>query len=103
MGNFKKMFLTRMKKYGIQSSILTMLIIGRYNLITKEKAKDASKGKLKNEELWGEISINDDFEMFLTNLLNSKEISEEEVRSFFTPKLTKEELKLVEVKNKEHL
>ena len=41
--------------------------------------------------------------MFLTNLLNSKEIKEERVESFFTPKLTEEELKLVEAKNEDHL
>ena len=41
--------------------------------------------------------------MIITNLLNSKEIKEEWVRSFFTPKLTKEEMKLVELKNQDHL
>jgi len=77
----------------------------RRNLITKEKAKDASEGKLKNDEDWEdeEVSINDDLEMFLTNLLNSKEIKEERVWSFFMPKLTEEELKLVENKNEDHL
>ena len=103
--NFKEMFLTKMKEYGMKSSIVTMLRMYRRNLITKEKAKDASEGKLKNDEDWEdeEVSINDDLEMFLTNLLNSKEIKEEVVRSFFTPKLTEEELKLVEAKNKDHL
>ena len=82
-----------------------MLYMYRRNLITKEKAKDASEGKLKNESGWGGevVSINDDLEMFLTNILNSKNIKEERVESFFTPKLTEEELKLVEVKNKDHL
>ena len=77
----------------------------RINLITKEKAKDASEGKLKNVEGWKdqELSINDDLEMFLTNLLNSKEIKDEVVFSFFTPKLTEKELKLVKAKNKDHL
>ena len=103
--NFKEMFLTKMEKFGIKSSILTMLGMFRRNLITNEKAKDASEGKLKNEAGWEdqEVSINDDLEMFLTNLLNSKEIKEEVVRSFFTPKLTEEELKLVEAKNEDHL
>ena len=41
--------------------------------------------------------------MVLTNLLNSKELKEEEVDSFFIPKLTDKELKLVEVKNEDHL
>ena len=81
-----------MKKYEIQSSMLTMLSMWRWNLITKEKAKEASEGKLKNEMGWKdkEVSINDDLEIFLINLLNSIEIKEETVQSFFTPKLTRE-------------
>ena len=77
----------------------------RLNLITKEKAKEASEGKLKNDKDWKdqEISFNDDLEIFFTNILNSKEIKKEIVPSFFTPKLTKEELKLVEIENDEHL
>ena len=106
LANFKRMFLAKMKEYGIKSSILTILRMWRRNLITKEKAKDASEGKLKNENSawrYEEVSINDDLEMFLANLLNSKEIKEEEVHSFFTPQLTEEELKLVENKNEDHL
>ena len=82
--NFKKMFLIKMKENGIKSSILTMLYMRRRNLITKEKAKEASEGKLKNESGWRgeEVSINGDLEMFLKNLLNSKEIKDEEVFSF---------------------
>ena len=77
----------------------------RRKLITKEKAKEASKGKLTNEKFWKnqKTSINDDLETFYTSLLNSKEIKEEKVHSFFTPKLTDEELKLVETKNEDHL
>ena len=103
--DFKKIFLTKMEKYEIKSSILTMLDMYRRNLITKEKAKEASEGKLKNEKGWKyqEVSINDDLEMFLTNLLNPKEIKLEKVYSFFTPKLTEEGLKLVELKNEDHL
>ena len=95
----------KMSKYGIQSSILTMLHFIRWNLITKEKAKSASKGKLKNEKSWKneELSVNDDFETILTNLQNAEEIEEEVVHSFLTPKLTNEELKLVERENQEHL
>ena len=39
----------------------------------------------------------------LTNLQNAEEIEEEAVHSFLTPKLTNEELKLVERENQEHL
>ena len=100
---FEKMFLTKMKKFGIKSSMLTMLYMWRYNIITKEKANEASEGKLKDERGDYEVSINDDLEMFLNNILNSKEIKEEKVRSFYTPKLTEEELKLFEARDKNRL
>ena len=45
----KEMFKTKMRKYGIQSSILTMLDMWRFNLVTKEKVKKVAEGKLKNE------------------------------------------------------
>ena len=48
-------------------------------------------------------SINDDLEKFLINLQKQKEVEYEEVRSFFTPKLTNEELKLVHEGNEEYL
>ena len=101
----EEMILTKMRKNEIQSSILTALIMGRWNLVTKEKVKKAAEGKLKNDEDWGyyEGSINDDLERFLINLQNQKEVEYEEVHSFFTPKLTNEELKLVQEGNEEHL
>jgi len=101
----KGIILTKMRKYGTQSSILTMLYMWRYNLVTKEKVKKAYKGELKNDEDWEneEGSINDDLERFFINLQNQKEVKHEDVWSFFTPKLTNEELKLVQEGNEEHL
>ena len=101
----KGIILARMRKYGIQSSILTMLWMQRQNLVTKEKVKKAAEGKLKNDPDWFcyEGSINDDLERFLINLQNQKEVKYEKVESFFTPKLTNEELKLLQEGNKEHL
>ena len=37
--NFKKIILKKMKKFGIQSSMLTMLNMMRFNIVTEEKAK----------------------------------------------------------------
>ena len=101
----KEIILKKMRKYGIQSSILTMLHMRRRNLITKEKSKQAAEGKLKNEPDWiyYEGSINDDLDSFITKLQNSNEVEDEFVWSFFLPKLTKEESKLVEEKNEEHM
>ena len=100
----KEMILAKMRKYGIHSSILTMLWMYRWNLVTKEKVKKAAEGKLKNDEDWKHYkgSINDDLERFFINLQNHKEVKKESVASFFTPKLTNEELKLVQEGNEEH-
>ena len=108
MEQFKKLrefFLTKMRKYGIQSSILTFLAMRRKRLVTKEKVKKAAEGKLKNDQDWKyyEQSVNDDLERFLINLQNQMEVKTETTGSFFTPKLTNEELKLVKEGDKEHL
>ena len=86
-----------------------MMLMRRLNLVTKEKVKKAAEGKLTNDEDWWkyEGSINDDLERFFINLKNQREVKEEDVWrpnwSFFTPKLTNEELKLVKEGNEEHL
>ena len=103
--NLKEIIWKKMREYGIQSSILTMLCMERVHLITKEKSKLAAEGKLKNEPEFSfyQESINEDLDSFIDKLQNSNEIRDEKVWSFCTPKLTKKELKLVEQKNKEHM
>ena len=82
-----------------------MMFMRRLNLVTKEKVKKAAEGKLKTDSDWKDYegSINDDLERFLINLQNQKEVKDEYVQSFFTPKLTNEELKLVQEGNEEDL
>ena len=82
-----------------------MLMMSRWNLVTKEKVKKTAEGKLKTDSDWKDYegSINDDLESFLINLQNQKEMRKEVVYSCFTPKLKNEELKLVEERNEEHL
>ena len=77
----------------------------RRKLMTKEKMKNAYQGKLKNDKVWKDFpgSINDDLENFFDRLQNQQKINRETVRSFFTPKLTDEEMMLVEERNKLHL
>ena len=101
----EKMIVIKMRKYGIQSSILSYLSTHRENLITREKCKLAYQGKLKNVQGWKDYegSINDDLETFFANHKISNGIKQEIVRSFFTPKLTPDELKLVEEKNKQYM
>ena len=113
--DLKRIILKKMRKYGIQSLILTVITMSRVGLITKEKAKKAAKkaaeGKLKNDPDWKlkesgleyNGSINDDLDSFINNHQNSNEVEDEDIVSFCTPKLTKEELKLVEEKNEEYM
>ena len=102
---FREMLLTKMKSYRIQSAVLTKLTMWRRNLVTKETVKKAYKGAMKTEKVWNryEGSINDDLETFFINLQDQETIKEDEINSFFTPKLIEEELKLVEERNEEHL
>ena len=67
----------------------------RGKLITKEKMKNAYQGKWKNDKVWKNFpgSINDDLENFFDKLQNQQKINRETFQSFFTPKLTDEEIK----------
>ena len=101
----KEIILKKMREYGIQWSILTTLSMTRRKLITKEKSKQGAEEKLKDDPVWRDYkgSINDDLDSFVNNVQNSEIIDNEYVLSFFTTKLTKKELKLVEQKNNEHM
>ena len=101
----KELLAAKMKKHGILSLMFTMLNMWRGNLVTKEKVKEAYEQKLKNHVDWAgqNESIHDDLESFLFNIQNYQPIKEEDVKSYFTPKLTDEELVLVENKNEEYL
>ena len=98
----KRVILPKMKKYGIQSLILTKLYMRRNGLITKEIAKTAYERNLIFDNQWSTMyggSINDDLEFFHKNIQTRKPIEPKYLDSFFLPKLTKDELKLVEDKN----
>ena len=109
-----KSFVSKRNKYGIQSSILTMLSMRRINLITKEHMKHAYKRSINNRipkyralnraMIHQLVSINDDLESFFSRIQEDEFIVEkpERVQSFFLPKLNEKELKLVENRNSEH-
>ena len=101
----KDTFLTKMYEYSIQSSIITELKMIRKHLITKAIADAAAEGMLKNDAEWKQCegSINDDLDSFLNKFLNQEEIDDERVESFFLPRLTKKQLKLVSEKDKEYM
>ena len=103
--SLEEILLEKMRKYRIQSALLTVLNMYRWKVVTKEKVKQAYEGKLKNDEEWNDYqqSIGDDLDTFFTNLQSQKEIKNEVVGRFFLPKLTEDELKLVEQRNEQHL
>ena len=97
--------LPAMKEHGIGSLILTRLEMVRNKLIIKEYSRMAFLKQLNNDADWNnyEGSIYDDLESFQNNLLFQEKINDENVNSLFMPKLTKDELKLVDKKDNDFM
>ena len=93
----RSIILNVMKKYKIKSVMVTNIYIYRRNLITKEKMENYCKGEEKEKH-----SVNDDLESFLENIRRGKE-PDEEVITYFLPKLTEEELELVDRRDTSYL
>ena len=70
--------------------MISSLYMERLNLITNEKMMDYCMGKKNEKE-----SVTDDLESFLEDIRLSKEPNDR-VYTYFLPKLTKEELDLIE-------
>ena len=114
--HIKEFILTNMRKYGIQASLFTTLWMSRVELITKETSKKAYEGKLEEiNENWYRYdgSMNDDLERFM-DIRNAESIGVEPefywpkrldivAQTFFLPKLTEEELELVEQHDADHM
>ena len=101
----RSFILERMKKYKIQSVMMPSLDMWRQKMITKERMEhtcqpcQACQGK---EDVDRKDSVNDDLESFLEDLRRGKE-PDETVSTYFLPKLTEEELELVERKDRSFL
>ena len=93
----RSIILNVMKKYKIKSVMVTSIYMYRRNLITKEKMASYCSGEEKEK-----YSVNDDLESFLENIRLGKE-PDEEVTTYFLPKLTEEELELVERRDTSYL
>ena len=87
-----------MKKYKLKSVMVTKLYMRRWKLITKEKMESHSKG----EEGVRHDSVNDDLESLFENIRLGKEVNKR-TSTQFLPKLTEEELELVERKDTSYL
>jgi len=77
--------------------MVTKIHLERMELITKEKMESYCKGEWPEKD-----SVNDDLESFFENIRLGKE-PDEDVITYFLPKLTKEELKLVERRDTSYL
>ena len=93
----RSIILNGMKKHKIKSVMVTRIYLWRYKLITKEKLERYCKG-----EEWLKDSVNDDLESLFENIRLGKE-PDEYVRTYFLPKLTEEELELVERRDTSYL
>ena len=86
----RSIILEEMKKYKIKFVMVTSINLRRWELISKEVMESYCKGEKPQKD-----SVNDDLEsLFGTIRLGEK--LDEKVRSYFLPKLTEEELDLVE-------
>ena len=79
-----------MKKHKIKSVMVTRIELWRQELITKEEMESYCKGEQRQKD-----SVNDDLESIFENIRHGKE-PDERVETYFLPKLTEEEIELVE-------
>ena len=96
-GPLRSIILKGMKKYEIESVMVTNLYMRRWKLITKEKMVNFCKGKKVEKE-----SVNDDLESFFEDIRLGKK-PKGEVDTYFLPKLTEYELDLVEEKDEDFM
>ena len=86
----KSCILKGMEKYRIKKVMMTRIFMRRWNLITKETLENYCNGNEDKED-----SVNDDLEKLFADIQLGKKPNDK-VRTYFLPKLTKEELDLVE-------
>ena len=96
----KSFILRGMEKFKIKSVMTTFLHMTKLKIITKEAMEnDYNRGQ---DFFGGNISVNDDLDSFFEDLRHGKE-PDEKVRFYFLPKLTEEELELVDRKDANYL
>ena len=97
-----------MKNHQVKSVMVTMLQMSRQNLITKEVMESFCNRSFYKRNIVGfhtHESVFDDLDSFFTNLTNGKNrevCTLHQKISYFVPKLTEKELKLVELKDENY-
>ena len=93
----RSFILNEMKRRKIKSVMVTSIYLFRECLITKEKMESYCKGEKDEKD-----SVNDDLESLFETIRLGKD-PDEKVETYFLPKLTEEELKLVERRDTSYL
>ena len=93
----RSFILERMEKYAIKSVMVTSIYMRRNELITKKVMESYCKGKRNEKD-----SVNDDLESFFKDLRHRKQ-PDACVWTYFLPRLTEEELELVERRDTSYL
>ena len=91
-----------LSKYEIKSAMTTRVWMERRNIITKETMENYTKGILADANGWDSESVGDDLYSFFQRLQDKEEF-DDQVRTYFLPKLTHEEMRLVEMQNENYL
>ena len=94
----RSFMLEGMKKLKMNSVMVTSIYIRKWKIITKEKMEKYCKGEDRERE----DSVNDDLESFFEDLRLGKEPPHQSVVTYFLPKLTEEEMELVERKDRNY-
>ena len=87
-----------MEKYNIKHLMITFIAMRRKRLITLERRDYFCEGK----SAYYKISLNDDFESLLEDIQRGKQ-PKDEVSTYFLPKLTGRDIKLVANNDPEYL
>ena len=98
LDKLRSLVMKAMQKHTIETLMMTGYDLGKIRLITKEAMEDLSDGKKR----WTKNSVNDDLELLFEDLQLGKESAKGIFLTYWSPKLTKEELKLVEEKNPDY-
>ena len=88
------MIVEKMKEHQIKKLMVTNITFWRDRLITKERMENYYKGKERETR-----SVNDDLEVLFEDIRLGKE-TDDQVHTYFLPRLTVNELILVERKDK---
>ena len=86
-----------METYNMRKVMVSIMDRSRENLITKEKMISYCKGEMLEKE-----SVNDDLDILFEAIGLGKKPTDQ-VEIYFFPKLTQQELKLVEKKDKKYM